>query len=122
MPLLVVPLVPPTFTVTVPLEAAKVESPEYFAVITCAPEVEDEKVYVAEPLESASEDVSVVPSTAIVSVPVGVVVMVLDSGATVIVTASLAPADGLLLAAERVVVLLSSEEDEVPPVHDDIRL
>lgn len=35
---------PETVTVTVPLEAAKVESPAYVAVITCAPEVVEENV------------------------------------------------------------------------------
>ena len=34
----------PTVTVTAPLEAAKVASAEYVAVITCAPEVVEEKV------------------------------------------------------------------------------
>ena len=33
-----------TVTVTVALEAAKAESPEYVAVITCAPEVVEENV------------------------------------------------------------------------------
>lgn len=33
-----------TVTVTVPLEAAKLESPEYVAVITCAPEAVEENV------------------------------------------------------------------------------
>ena len=39
-----VPMDAPTVTVSVPVEAAKVESPEYVAVITCEPVVADEKV------------------------------------------------------------------------------
>ena len=109
-------------SVTVPEDAANVESPEYLAVITCAPEVEDEKVYTAEPFDSAKEDVSVVPSTATVSVPLGTVEMALDCGETVIVTTSLAPADGVLLARDRVVIVASSEEDEEPAVHEVMRL
>ena len=92
------------------------------AVITCAPAVEDENVYEAEPFDSAKEDVSVVPSTATVSVPVGVVVMVLDCGETVIVMTSVAPADDVPLAAERAVFVASSKEDEAPAVHEVIRL
>ena len=45
-----------------------------------------------------------------VSVPVGVVVSVLEVEATVIVIASLAPDAGLLLAADRVVVEAVNEE------------
>lgn len=111
VPLADVPL-DPTFTVITPLDAANAESPEYLAVITCAPEVVEEKVYVALPLESAREDVSVVPSTAIVRVPVGVVVMELDSGATVIAMTSLAPEEGVLLAADSEVVVASRNEAE----------
>ena len=102
-----------TVTVTEPLEAAKVASPEYVAVITCAPEVVEENVYVAEPLDSSRAEVSVVPSTTIVSVPVGVAVIELDPGATVMVMTSLAPEVGALLAAESVVVEASRELDEV---------
>jgi hypothetical protein len=36
--------VEPIVTVTVPVELAKVESPEYVAVITCEPEVLEENV------------------------------------------------------------------------------
>jgi len=112
VPLADVPL-DPTFTVITPLDAANAESPEYLAVITCAPEVVEEKVYVALPLESAREDVSVVPSTAIVRVPVGVVVTELDSEATVIVMTSLAPEEGVLLAADSEVVVASRDEAEL---------
>jgi hypothetical protein len=38
------PLDPPTLTLTVPEELANVVSPEYLAVITCDPEVLEEKV------------------------------------------------------------------------------
>ena len=44
LPVEVVVVDPETSTVTVPVEGAKVESPEYVAVITCSPEVLDEKV------------------------------------------------------------------------------
>lgn len=114
--------VPLTSTVTVPVEPANVESPEYLAVITCAPEVVDEKVYVAEPFESAREDVSVVPSTVIVSVPVGVVVTELDCEETVMVMISLAPEEGALLAAESAVVVASREEELLLAVQEVIRL
>lgn len=116
-----VPLVPPTSTVTVPVEDANFESPEYFAVMTCAPDVDDEKVYVAEPLDNASEELCVVPSAVTVRVPVGVVVIELDSGETVIVIVSLAPDDGVLLAADRDVVV-ASRDAELPPVQEVIRL
>ena len=81
--------------------------------MTCDPDVVEENVYVAAPLDSASIDVSVVPSTVTVRVPVGVVVMELDSGATVIVITSLAPEDGVLLAAEREVALASLDVPEL---------
>jgi hypothetical protein len=109
-------------TVKVPKDPANVESPEYLAVMTCEPEVEDEKVYVAEPFDSDKEDVSVEPSTVIVSVPLGDAAMALDCGATVIVMTSLAPAEGVPLEADSVVIVPSSEEDEAPPVHDVKRL
>lgn len=44
LPVEEVPLVPLTSTVTVPVEEANSESPEYFAVMTCAPEVLEEKL------------------------------------------------------------------------------
>ena len=44
LPVEELPLVPATSTVTVPVEAANVESPEIFAVMTCAPDVVEEKV------------------------------------------------------------------------------
>jgi hypothetical protein len=37
-------LLPATSTETVPVDAANVESPEYFAVMTCSPYVVEEKV------------------------------------------------------------------------------
>lgn len=67
----------------------------------------------AEPLDSSREEVSVVPSTAIVSDPVGVVVIELELGATVMVMTSFAPEVGVLLAAESVVVEASREVDDV---------
>jgi hypothetical protein len=95
------------------VEAANVELPEYAAVMTCDPDVVEEKVYVAKPLDSARDDVSVVPSTMTVRVPVGVVVTELNSGATVMVITSLAPEEGVLLAAEREVVVASRDEAEL---------
>jgi hypothetical protein len=73
------------------------------------------------PLDKAREEVSVVPSTVIVRVPVGVVEMELDCADTVIVIVSLAPEDGVLVAGERAVVV-ASREAELPLVHDVIRL
>jgi hypothetical protein len=58
---------------------------------------------VAVPPTSASDEVCVVPSTAIVNVPVGVAVLEADPEATVIVIASLAPDAGVVVAAETVV-------------------
>lgn len=78
----------------------------------CAPVVDEEKEYVAEPLERASDVVMVVPSTTTVSVPVGVVVMVLDCGATVIVIVSLAPTAGVVVAAVSAVVVACSEAED----------
>lgn len=103
----------PIVTVTVPVELANVEFPEYVAVMTCDPDVVEEKVYVAVPPESARDDVSVVPSTVTVRVPDGVVVMELDSGATVMVITSPAPEEGVLLAAESVVVVASRDKVEL---------
>lgn len=100
-------------TVVVPVDAANAEFPEYVAVMTCAPEVVEEKVYVAEPLDSAREDVSVMPSTVTVRVPAGVVVTEVDSGATVMVMTSLAPEEGVLLAADSEVVVVSRDEPEL---------
>jgi hypothetical protein len=70
-------------------------------------------VYVADPFESAREEFSVVPSTARLNVPVGVVVSELEPGATVIVMVSFAPDAGEVVAAERVVRDASSEEEVV---------
>jgi hypothetical protein len=79
------------------------ESPEYVAVIVCDPAVVDEKVYVAEPLASVSVGDCVVPSTAIVTDPVGVGVLDADPEATVIVMRSFAPTAGVVVAADTVV-------------------
>lgn len=95
------------------MELANVEFPEYVALMTCDPDVVEEKVYVAEPPESARDDVSVVPSTVTVRVPVGVVVIELDPEATVMVITSLAPEEGVLLAAVREVVVASRDEAEL---------
>jgi len=103
----------PIVTVTVPVELANVEFPEYVALMTCDPDVVEEKVYVADPPESARDDVSVVPSTVTVRVPVGIVVTELDSEATVMVITSLAPEEGVLLSAVREVVVASREEAEL---------
>jgi len=56
-------------------------------------------------------EVSVVPSTSIVSVPVGVVVVELDPDVTVMVIVSLAPEAGDALAAVRVVSDATSDVD-----------
>jgi hypothetical protein len=108
-------------TVTEPVEDAKVELPEYVASITCDPDTVDEKVYVAEPFERARDEVSVVPSTTMVRVPVGVEVMDFDSGDTVMVMVSVAPEAGVLVAAVRELVVGSSDE-EGPGVHAVSRL
>src|SRR2546430_16928441 len=68
-----------------------------------APATVEEKVYVADPFVSVRDGVCVAPSTAMVSVPVGVVVLEVDAEATVMLMASLAPTAGVLVAAERVV-------------------
>ena len=52
---------------------------------------------------SVRDGVCVVPSTAMVIVPVGVVVLEADAEATVMLMASLAPGAGVPVAAERVV-------------------
>src|SRR5262252_5570137 len=52
--------------------------------MVCEPRVVEEKLYVAEPFERAREEVSVVKSTTMVKVPVGVVVVELDAEVTVI--------------------------------------
>ena len=70
-------------------------------------------MYVADPFESAREEFSVVPSTARLNVPVGVVVSELEPGATVIVTVSPAPADGEVVVAESVVRDASNDDDVV---------
>jgi hypothetical protein len=56
-----------------------------------------------------------------VRVPAGVVVMELDCGETVMVMISLAPEDGVVVAAESDVVVASRDAEE-PAVHDVIRL
>jgi hypothetical protein len=63
----------------------------------------EEKLYAAEPFASVSDEVCVAPSTAIVNVPVGVVVLEADPEATVTVIASLAPDAGVVVAAESIV-------------------
>src|SRR2546430_3790868 len=68
-----------------------------------APATVEEKVYVADPFVSVRDGVCVAPSTAMVSVPVGVVVLEVDAEATVMLMASLAPTAGVLVAAESVV-------------------
>ena len=71
--------------------------------MVCDPPINDEKVYVAEPFASERVGLCVAPSTTIVNVPVGAVVLELDPDATVIVTASLAPAATVLVDADNVV-------------------
>ena len=67
----------------------------------------------AEPLDKAREEVSVVPSTTMVKVPVGVVVAALEPEATVIVTVSAAPDAGEVVVAERETVEGSSVDEVV---------
>ena len=62
-------------------------------------------MYVAEPPESAGGGVTVAPSTVIVRLPVGVAVLELEADATLIVTTSLAPEAGVVVAAESTVVV-----------------
>jgi hypothetical protein len=100
---------PPTISEIVPLELAYVASPEYVAEMVCAPVVVEENVNDAAPLASASVDVCVVPSTATVSVPVGVTVLALEADATVMVIKSLIPEPGVNVAADKVVVLPTEE-------------
>ena len=101
-----------TVKFSVPLEEAYTELPEYIAVIVCAPEAVEEKLYVAEPLISPSDGVCVVPSTATVSVPVGVIVLEDDAEATVIVMTSFAPGAGVVVAAESVVFDVTGEVED----------
>lgn len=75
----------------------------------------------AEPFESARDEVSVAPSTTTVRVPVGVEVMELDFGATVMVIVSFAPEAGVPVAAESEVVV-GSRDEEGPGVQEVIKL
>ena len=70
----------------------------------CEPAVADEKLYVAEPVVRAREEATVVPSTAMATVPVGTVVLELEAEATLTVMASFAPEEGVVVAAESAVV------------------
>lgn len=67
----------------------------------------------AEPPDRAKEEVSVVPSTTMVKVPVGVAVLDLEADATLMVMTSLAPDPGVVVAADGVVVVATSEEPDV---------
>lgn len=57
----------------------------------------------AVPFTKVSSGVCIVPSTVTVTLPVGVAMLELDPEATVMVIASLAPAFGVVAAAESVV-------------------
>jgi hypothetical protein len=72
------------------------------------PAVGDENPYVAEPPARAREEVTVVPSTAMDRVPVGVVVLELEADATLMLIASVAPEAGVVVAAESAVVVASA--------------
>ena len=72
-------------------------------MIVCGPAVADEKVYVAEPPASVSVGDCVVPSTAIVTDPVGVAVLEADPEATAIVMRSFVPTAGVVVAADTLV-------------------
>ena len=58
----------------------------------------------AVPFTKVSAGVCIVPSTVIVTLPVGVAMLELDPEATVMVIASFAPAFGVVAAAESVVL------------------
>ena len=73
----------------------------------CDPAIVEEKVYVAEPADRAREEVTLAPSTAIVKVPMGVVVLELEAEATLMVMVSLAPGAGVVVAADSVVDVAS---------------
>ena len=77
--------------------------------MVCAPVVVEVNVNAAAPLTSASVDVCVVPSTATLSVPVGVAALALEPDATIMVITSLAPAAGVNVAADKVVVLATDD-------------
>ena len=66
-----------------------------------------------DPFDSASDEFTVLPSTMIASVPVGVVVTELEADATLIVMRSLAPEDGDVVAAESVVAEPANVDPEV---------
>jgi hypothetical protein len=77
--------------------------PEYAAVMVCEPTTAEENVYVADPFTKVSVGACAVPSTVIVTAPVGVNVVEFDPDATVMVMVSVAPAAGVVVAAESVV-------------------
>lgn len=58
----------------------------------------------------AREEASVAPSTSIVKVPVGVVVLEAEPGTTVMVIVSSAPLVGVVVAADKVVTDGSNDE------------
>ena len=72
--------------------------------MVCEPVVVDENGYVAEPFASVRAGVCGAPSTVIVRLPVGVAVLEPDPDATVMVTTSLVPTAGVVVAAESTVV------------------
>lgn len=74
------------------------------------PDVVDEKVYVADPSVRVCDEFTVVPSTTMDIVPVGVDVTVLLAEETVIVMTSLAPELGEAVAAARLVAELTFDE------------
>jgi len=86
-----------------PLDAMYVVLPEYAAVMVCEPTTAEENVYVADPFTKVSVGACAVPSTVIVTAPVGVNVVEFDPDATVMVMVSVAPAAGVVVAAESVV-------------------
>jgi len=74
--------------------------PEYAAVMVCEPTAAEENVYVADPFTRVSAGLCTAPSTVIVTVPVGANVVELDPDATVMLMVSVAPAAGVVVAAE----------------------
>ena len=79
----------------------------------CEPATSEEKRYAAEPLASARSELTVVPSSKMVSVPVGMAATELDADATVMVMVSLSPVEGVVVAAASVVAEGTVEEFEL---------
>jgi hypothetical protein len=84
------------------------------AFTVCAPLVVELKVKLARPSDKARAEVWVTPSTDTVRVPVGTAALEFEADATEMVTRSLAPEAGVVVAAVSEVVLATGDEDEAP--------